>query len=572
MNVERRSMIEEIQIRNLGVIESAGLHFTKGLTCITGETGAGKTMVLTALNLLLGRRSDSGLVRHGASSTTVEGIWYLSDASAALPIIDEAGGVVEDRQLFLNRTVTSEGKSKAVVGGKTTPVAVLGSISEHLVAIHGQSEQIRLKSPAAQREALDRYAGAPVVEAITIYRELYNRWRHLKKEINDIKNNMQARQREFEDLQLFVKDYEKVNPERNEDETLRIETEKLANLEALQSAAAAAMLLLSTDEYDTQDITTMSSEVARTLLSMSDADPEMAELADMAENLKVSATELASNISRYLNNIDLDALENLNNMHERRSLINGLIRKYGPTLDDVINSYEGAAARMQELDPESSNIEVLEAELSKISIELSTAASVLCNARKTAADELCRKVTEELSGLAMGGSSLIINVKQTEEYTSYGSDEISFLLKHAGGGVAKPLGQGASGGELSRVMLSLELVLADPTTTPTFVFDEVDSGVGGTTAIEIGKRLSLLAKTAQVIVVTHLPQVAAFADNHLRVLKSSGENFVSTDVKQLDKDERLSEIARMLSGLDKSETGTAHAQELIDFADNFKQA
>lgn len=563
-------MIEQINIRDLGVISDASLNFTKGLTCITGETGAGKTMVLTALSLLLGKRSDSGLIRHGAFQTSVEGCWYIPNSAQVLKMVEEIGGDCEDGQLFINRTVHTDGKSKAVVGGKATPASSLNAIGEHLVAIHGQSDQIRLKSPVAQREALDRYAGKTLVTALEAYSNLYTQWKHLTKEIDDIRNNQLARQREFEDLQVFVKDYEKVTPERNEDETLRIETDKLSNLEGIQEAASAAMQLLSSDDYDALDLSNLIGELAKHLLSVAEFDPELAKMADDAENLKSSIMDLSSTLSSYISSIDLDALTNLNQMHDRRAAINSLIRKYGTTLDDVIDSYERSSARMEELNPENSNLDVLREKLVELETQLATAAKTVYDLRVSAAERLCTAVTNELAGLAMGGSSLVINVSYTGTYTSTGADDIQFLLKHNGGGVAKPLGQGASGGELSRIMLSLELVLADPTTTPTFVFDEVDSGVGGSTAIEIGKRLASLAKTAQVIVVTHLPQVAAFADNHLRVLKTSGDDFISTDVSQLVDDEKVKEIARMLSGLDSSDTGTAHAVELLTFADNYK--
>jgi DNA repair protein RecN (Recombination protein N) len=564
-------MIEEINVKELGVIKDATLTFTKGLTTITGETGAGKTMVLTALALLLGKRSDSGLVRHGASATSVEGCWYVPDFSPANELVSEAGGVIEDGQLFINRTVQSDGKSKAVVGGKSTPAAVLSGIGEHLVAIHGQSDQIRLKSPVAQREALDRYAGAALKTAMDEYLVNYSQWRHLTKEINDIKNNMQARQREFEYLQTAVKDIEKVNPVRNEDETLRIETEKLANLEQLQEAASIAMTKLSTDEYEAVDIITLASEVAKVLLGVAEADPQMSELADTAENLRALAQELSSSVSNYLSTIDFDALNSLNEMHERRAELSRLIKKYGSSLDEVIDMFESSSVRLEELNPESNNVEALEAQLTEKTKELEASAEKVFNLRKAAAEELCEKVTAELSGLAMSGSSLVVDVTSTNSYGNDGADAIEFLLKHNGGGAAKPIGQSASGGELSRILLAITLVMADPKDTPTFVFDEVDAGVGGSTAIEIGKRLALLAKTAQVIVVTHLPQVAAFADNHLRVLKTSGEDFTSTDVKQLNNEERLQEIGRMLSGLQGSETGTAHARELLEVADAFKK-
>lgn len=563
-------MLEEINIKDLGVIQSATLHFTKGLTVITGETGAGKTMVLTALGLLLGKRSDSNIVRNGCSLTSVEGCWDMSGMSVP-SAVESTGAVIEDGMLYMNRTVHSDGKSRAVVGGKTTPATVLSEIGENLVNIHGQSDQIRLKSSVAQREALDKYAGANL-DCLKVYQTLYERWRYLDNKIKDIKNNVAARERELEELTSAVAAISKVQPEQGEDDRLRNEIERLSNLEVLKDAAMLAMNVISTEDYNSIDLTGGINTVAKSLSDVAEFDEEMAKLSELAESIKINIDELSSGVSSYVDNIDVDALTALNEAQERLATLSSLIRKYGGSLDEVLAYWASSESRLQDLNPENSDISKLETELEEVYAEMVSTAAEVTASRKAASTQLEVAVNAELVGLAMAGNKLVISVEEASSFSSYGKDEIAFMMLTPGASSPRPLNKSASGGELSRIMLSLEVVLADPTVTPTFVFDEVDSGVGGATAIEIGKRLSKLSTEAQVIVVTHLPQVAVFGDNHLRVLKSASESFVSTDVKQLDNDERVGELTRMLSGMADSDSGQAHARELIAMADDFKLA
>lgn len=562
-------MIEEINIKDLGVIKDAKLTFTSGLTCLTGETGAGKTMVLTALGLLLGNRSDVNIIRKGANAASVEGCWNVPEGNAANSIVDEAGGEVENGQLYINRTVSNDGKSKASVGGKGTPASVLTKVGDSLVSIHGQSDQIRLKSATAQREALDSFS-PQINEALKAYQNVYTSWKTLSAEVEDIKNNMAARQREFDELTVAVNDISKVEPTSGEDVRLKEQVERLSNLEVLRDAAASALNRIASDDYDSTDVISLLGEAAKILDNVAEFDSKMGSIFEQVEVLKIQANETVSELSGYLENIDMDSIIELNNIQERIAALNSLVRKYGPTLDDVIKLYDEGSLRLDKLDPENSNVEILEKELNVLFESMKTAAEVLHSRRTAAAKEICLAVNEELKGLAMGGSSLHVNVTNNSTYTQHGADDIVFLLQPHAGSEPRPLGKGASGGELSRIMLALEVVLADPESTPTFIFDEVDSGVGGSSAIEIGKRLAKLAKEAQVIVVTHLPQVAAFADNHLRVLKNVDGSFTATDVATLTDDERVVEISRMLSGLDNSDSGQEHARELVEFAESYK--
>ena len=562
-------MLEEISIKDLGVIQSATLKFTPGLTVLTGETGAGKTMVLSALGLLLGKRSDSSVVRHGSEFTSVEGCWNVTGL-AVLPEILETGAVVEDGQLFLNRTVYKDGKSRAVIGGKSTPASLLATIGEGLVSIHGQSDQIRLKNSTAQREALDSYAGAELAAELKTYKEIFAEWKALTIKVSEIKSHMFERQREYENLVIAVEELDKAQPVKDEDTTLRTEALALSNTEALSEAIQTSLNYLTSEEYDVTDVTAAISNIVKALSSVAEFDPKVAELNDLAITVQEQVNDLASGLASHLSGIDMDVIERLNQIQERIAVLNGLIRKYGPTLDDVIEFWETSSVRMADLDPEGSNIEVLESKLAETYMRLELSAGLVTGVRKRKSVELQDQVNAELAGLAMAGNKLQIGINKANDYASYGIDDISFMLLTPGASEARPLNKSASGGELSRIMLALEVVLADPNETPTFLFDEVDAGLGGSTAIEVGKRLALLSKEAQVIVVTHLPQVAAFADNHMRVLKTNNESFTSTDVTQLNESERVEELARMLSGLNDSETGRAHALELVEMASEFK--
>lgn len=565
-------MLEEIIIKDLGIIKDATLSFGNGLTCITGETGAGKTMVLSALGLLLGKRSDSSVVRAEAISTSVEGRFYIKNNLAIEQIVEDAGGNIDYGQLYINRTVFNDGRSKASAGGKGTPASVLGAIGDLLVSIHGQSDQVRLKSSNAQREALDCYNKNEVQPFLDDYRKAYYAWKDAKDELNDIKNNMFAREKEFEELTKAINDISKIQPEAGEDEKLKNSAERLANVEILKEATSLALNKLATDDYEASDASSLISEAHKILDNVSSYDNAIQVLSERADFIKTEVLDLIGELSSYLENIDVDALTELEHVQSRRAEIATLIRRYGPTLDDVLATYQSAVERIDALNPENNNVEVLESRLSELFLTMENKANLLSRKRQENAKEISSRINAELAGLAMSSSTIVIDVNKNDVYTSHGIDEVNFMLKPHHNSEARPISKAASGGELSRIMLALELVLADPDNVSTFIFDEIDSGVGGATATEIGKRLAQLARHTQVIVVTHLPQVAVFADNHLRVVKRSSEEFISTDVTVLNEQERINEITRMLSGLDSSETGQAHAKEMLAIASEFKHS
>jgi DNA repair protein RecN (Recombination protein N) len=558
-------LIEQIRIRDLGVISDAQLDLGPGLTVLTGETGAGKTMVLNALSLLLGSRSDSSSIRKGQDQAFVEGRWLLP--KEALDRITASGIDVEDQELIVSRSVSSEGRSKASVSGRSVPVGILSEIGEHLVVVHGQSDQIRLKSASAQREALDQFAGSELADLALEYAKVFAAWKQASNRLELLTSESASRAREADQIRAAVEELVKLDPKPGEDQELADQATKLTHLEELRIAAANAHEELSSESFDEpRDAITLIGKARRALEQVSDHDPELAKLATELKEIGFSLNETAASLSGYIASLDSDGAAELEAIQLRRAELTSAMRKYGPSLDEVISYLEASGARLLELDSSDEAIEKLsleERELGAKSIDLAERISTI---RQKAASELSAAVTAELSALAMIGASLEVQVVRLAELTSSGFDQVSLLLSAYPGAEPRPIGKGASGGELSRIMLAIEVVLAKSELAPTFIFDEVDAGVGGAAATEVGRRLAMLAKNAQVIVVTHLPQVAAFAGRHLRVLKSSSAEYTATDVVTLEGEQIVEELARMLSGLSESESGKSHARELLDLA------
>ncbi|MBT2597779.1 DNA repair protein RecN [Arthrobacter sp. ISL-72] len=572
-------MLEELRIRDLGVITDATLPLGPGLSVVTGETGAGKTMVVTAVGLLLGARSDAGAVRSGAKSASAEAVLKLDSGHAAVGRALEAGAEVEEfdggAELILARRLGADGRSRAYLGGRAAPVGVLAEIGETLVVVHGQSDQIRLKGAVAQRGALDKFAGDALAGQLETYQALYSHWKASQSELASLRGAARDRLREAESLETALAEIDDVDPQPGEDESLKAEAVKLANVEELRIAANTAHQALIAEDYgDAGDATTLVDAARRTLEHVAEHDAELgaaaARLAEVGFLLNDIATELAS----YQAGLDSEGPERLAEIEDRRAALAKLVRKYAPSIDEVLEWAENARVRFDELQDDSTRIEALEADVARTEAELRKLAAAISKIRAKAAKDLSARVSAELKALAMADATLVITVDPAEQLMPYGADEISFLLQPHSGAPARPLGKGASGGELSRVMLAIEVVLAAVDPVPTFVFDEVDAGVGGRAAVEIGRRLAMLARHVQVLVVTHLPQVAAFADQHITVTKTSvrgadggtATGFTSSDVRLLDGPERVRELARMLAGQEDSESAQAHAQELLDDA------
>ncbi|MCC5672219.1 DNA repair protein RecN [Kocuria rhizophila] len=565
-------MIEEIHIHDLGVITDAVLPLGPGLSILSGETGAGKTMVVTALGMLLGNRADAGAVRSGSAKALAEATVRVPSHHAAVELVTDAGGTVdredvaggEEALVLISRTVSAEGRSRAHVGGRAAPVGTLGAVGETLVAVHGQSDQLRLKSPAAQRRALDDYAGDPVRAELRVYREKLARYRGVVATLRAARENSRERALQAQSLTTALAEIDAVEPVPGEDVQLDAESEKLTNLESLRTAATTAHAALSgSDTDDAPDLNAVAllSQAQQALEMEADADPDLEALAARVRELMVVAADVAADLSGYASGLDEDGPARLAEVEARRSALRALTKKYGATIDEVLTWADQARAQLDELVVDPQREEKLRAEGEALRASLEEHAATLLQLRRAAAHKLAAAVSAELTALAMPNATLVVAVEPSERFTEDGRDTIEFMLAPHAKATPRPLGKGASGGELSRIMLALEVVLSEVDPVPTFVFDEVDSGVGGKAAVEIGRRLKMLAKNVQVLVVTHLPQVAAFADQHILVTKSSDASV--SDVKVLTDEERVVELARMLAGHEDSQAAREHARELL---------
>ncbi|MFB9165585.1 DNA repair protein RecN [Arthrobacter psychrochitiniphilus] len=567
-------MIEEIRIRDLGVISESTLPLGPGLSVVSGETGAGKTMVVTAVGLLLGNRADAGAVRTGAKTASAEATVTLPAGHPALLRAVEAGADLDEfdggAELILARTVSADGRSRAHVGGRSAPIGVLSEIGETLVAVHGQSDQIRLKNPSAQRVALDKYAAEAnkgFTGKLRSYKSVFERWRAVQVQLQELRSASRERLREADSLTTALAEIDAVEPLPAEDEILKAQAVKLGNVEELRKATLGAHEALSAADYgDGLDAITLVDSAKRQVEAVADADEELVQTTKRLSEVGFLLADIARDLASYATNLDTEGPGRLAEVEDRRGELAVLVRKYAPSIDEVIEWADAARLRLSELSDDSGRIETLEAEEVAALAELGVLAGEVSALRHKAGAKLAKAVSAELKALAMPDARLVIEITGSER-SIHGEDDIAFLLAPHAGALPRPLGKGASGGELSRVMLALEVVLAAVDPVPTFVFDEVDSGVGGKAAVEIGRRLAMLAEHVQVLVVTHLPQVAAFADHHVLVTKSSvsknSTGITTSNVKILSYEERVVELARMLAGQEDSATAQAHAKELL---------
>jgi DNA repair protein RecN (Recombination protein N) len=585
-------VLEEMRIRGLGVIGEAVLELGPGLTVVTGETGAGKTMVVTGLGLLLGARADPGAVRTGAPAAVVEGLIRVDPDGPVAERSREAGALLDGSTLVVTRTVTAEGRSRAHLGGRSVPVGLLAELAPELVAVHGQSDQIRLQTPARQRELLDRYAGESVAGPLAAYVTTFEQLAGVEERLQDLRTRGRERQAEAELLRHGLREVEEVDPQPGEDLALATELSRLTHADTLREAAELAHRALTGDNDalgDAADAGSLLASAARALEPGAALDPALGELQTRVAELGFLTSDVAAELTSYASGVDADPVR-MAAVQDRVAALRGLTRRYGEDggVDAVLAWAQTAAARLADLADDGSLRERLEGERTALREALGSSAEALSTARTAAAERLGRLVGVELAELAMPHARLDAAVSQRTvgadaaagpdlgpgtglrlpdgrlvAYGRHGVDDVELLLSPHEGAPARPLSRGASGGELSRVMLALEVVLAGSDPVPTFVFDEVDAGVGGRAAVEIGRRLARLAEDAQVLVVTHLPQVAAYADRHLVVTKSEDGSITESGVVQLDHAGRVQELARMLAGQEQSRSARAHAKELL---------
>lgn len=550
-------MISSLTIRNIGVISSAELELSPGFTALTGETGAGKTMVLTALGLLMGERADASRVRTGEKQLFVEG--RIQGLRPELrERLEELGAVLEDGELLVNRSVSSDGRSRAAISGASIPISQLSEVFEELITVHGQSEQLRLRAPSAQRDALDAFS-KDISLAHSSYLALYRQYRELEARLERMRSASQTDQFRIDRLKDQLQLIEKLDPQPGEIDGLAQQIERLSNVESLREAAVRSHDALSSDD---QLAATEMVGISRKALE-SQSDPVLQDLYRRLAEVGALVSEVAIDLSSFLASLEADP-EKLNQLLSRRAELISLERSLGMGLQELLASLPAMHAELLDLDSSDEQIAALELQLRTLRDELLVAAQILTAARVVAASEVSRRVSLELAQLAMGGANFEVKISQLSEFEQSGNDRVEFLLSAHPGAELRPLAKGASGGELSRIMLALELVLASENTLPTMIFDEVDAGVGGQAALELAKRLKKLSETTQVIVVTHLAQVAALADHQIRVSKDQFGAITMTSVAELTDQERQIEIARMLSGNPDSESALSHAKELLN--------
>ena len=588
-------MLREIRIQNLGVIDEAVLELSAGLNVLTGETGAGKTMVVSGLGLLLGARADVALVRTGATTAVVEGVVEVGPEHPASLRVVEAGGDAQDG-LILVRTVSAAGRSRAHVGGRTVPVSVLGELGELLVAVHGQSDQWRLRQPEQHRVVLDRFAGESVSEPLGRYAALYDEFHQVGAELVHLRGLARDRAREVDVLRTGLEEIEALDPLPGEDLELRAEDERLAYSDGLRASAGQAHALLTGDpdsmysggrasggrasgedgaQGSDSDVVGQLGLARAALAPMTGHDQALADLEGRLQELGYLTADLAADLASYLSDADVDPAR-LAWVQDRRADLARLQRKYGDTNDDILLWAKESAARLTVLEGADDRADGLQVRLEELRAGLTGSAGELSAARQRAAADFGGRVTTELSHLAMGKAVVQVDIGRHPDagglclsdgdepvrFGRHGVDDVEILLGSNPGAPLRSVARTASGGELSRVMLALEVVTGSGD-VPTFVFDEVDAGVGGKAALDVGARLAALATSAQVIVVTHLAQVAAYADRHLVVRRTDDGHITASGVVAVSGDERLRELARMMAGVEDSAVAIEHARELL---------
>ena len=562
-------MITELRIRDLGVINDAVVAPHPGLTCVTGETGAGKTMIVTGIGLLLGDRAEARSVRSGTERAVVEGRLTVPegpDTSRLAARVRDAGGDLDDDELVVARHITAAGRSRAFLGGAQVPVSVCAEVTTELVAIHGQSEQVRLSGAGRQRELLDAYTGPELARLLGEYRQRWTEHRAARAELEALVAASTERARELELLRFGLEQIELVDPQPGEDVALAAESTRLQNADDLRLSVGGALAGLSGDPDDSAGGGGAMGALAdaRRSLDHASADPALEALAVRVAEASYLVADVASDLARYVDDLVADPAR-LDWVSTRRAQLSGLTRSYGPTVDDALAWSAQAVKRLTELEGGDERIGELTTAVEDQEVDLRTRAAQLSTLRSGAAAGFAAAVSAELTALAMPHARLTFALTPTG-LGPYGADAVDLLFAANPGSEPRSLGKVASGGELSRVRLALEVVLAADRPGGTLVFDEVDAGVGGRVAVEIGRRLAELARHSQVVVVTHLAQVAAFADRHYVVVKSDDGQVTTSGVVLLREEQRTEELARMMAGLDTTDSALAHASELVDLA------
>ena len=550
-------MLTELRIRNFAIIESLTLPLAPGFNVLTGETGAGKSIIVGALGLLLGERASSELIRTGADRAIVEGIFDAADKAEIAQMLDERGIELEEGRVVLRREVSVAGRTRAWINDTTTTAAALAEIGRGLVNLHGQHESQALLDEDSQRRILDAFGGAmeQAAKVAVSHRALAD----ISREIETLSSRRAEAERRADYLRHVAREIDEARLREGEDVTLEEEARRLENADELRSSAAAMVAALESDE---NAVLHALAQLQRSLAHVQKIDPSARRLQELFDGAFYALEELARQLSEYEEAIDLDPAR-LAEVQRRRDLLFRLTKKYGPTIADVLRVAREAHEELSLVDGAGFDLKALEARRDAARTGLAEDARRLTTLRTAAAERLSRAVDEVLPDLGMPEGRFTVQLRARDVVQATGAEDVEYRVTLNVGHDARPLAKVASGGELSRVMLALKTILARLDRVPTLVFDEVDAGIGGRVGLQVGDTMRRVAQHHQVFAITHLPQIAARAHHHIVVTKGAREGVTAADVSVVHANERVTEIARMLGGDAESEISRAHARELL---------
>ena len=571
-------MINDLRIQNIGVIEDVSLEMSHGFTVLTGETGAGKTMILTAFQMIIGEKVDSSLVRANEKSALVEAFIKVPQDKELRQRLEELDVAIEDDGTQISRTIAREGRGKIILGGRSVPSATLEEITQSSITIHGQGDQVLLYKSSFQRQLLDQFAGDDHLANLVKYKDIYSKYVETKKKLEELKKAGGQNALRIAQLQDSVKELNDAQLEVDEEVSITERINLINNSEDIFESLALADKLLNGAEDGTTSVTSQLNQARKALDTAAAKSERISSLRDQISNLEIEVSTLARDVNRDLASLDRDPAT-IDKLESRRALIKKLLTKYGPTSKDALENIKKFTEELATIEDLPSAIESVEKQIQMQLSELAIMAQKIHDSRVDSSTKISLAIEKELKSLSMPNADFKVRIETSEDqsglkikvdkneihlhFDNYGVDQVSFEFSANPGQPLRPISKVASGGEMSRIMLAIELVFSKSGASKTMIFDEVDAGIGGAAAIEVGKRLKVLAKNHQIVVVTHLPQVAAFADKHLKVEKSASGNVTTSSVIELDSGARVTEIARMMAGIQDSASALEHARELL---------
>ena len=571
-------MINDLRIQNIGVIEDVSLEMSAGFTVLTGETGAGKTMILTAFQMVIGEKVDNNLVRANEKTAVVEAFIQVPNDRNIRARLEELDIAIEDGGTQLSRTIAREGRGKIILGGRSVPSATLEEITQSSITIHGQGDQVLLNKPNYQRELIDQFAGPKHLTMLQGYQELYTKYVETRKRLDELNKAGSQNAVKISQLQESLKELTEANLEVDEEITITERINLINNSDDIFESLALADKLLNGGEDSLGSISSQITSARKALDAAAAKSDRIASLRDQISNLEAEISNVASDVNRDLSSLDRDPAT-IDKLEARRALIKKMLTKYGPTSKDALANIQVFQNQLLDIEDLPAAIENVEKEIKTILKDLSVKAQILHDTRIESALNISKAIEKELTSLSIPNAKFQVSVETNDDpqglkitiagkdhlllFDNHGVNQISFEFSANPGQPLRPITKVASGGEMSRIMLAVELVFSQNVAAKTMIFDEVDAGIGGAAAIEVGKRLKALAQHHQIVVVTHLPQVAAFADKHLKVEKSATGNVTTSSVTELDQNARVTEIARMMAGIEDSASALEHARELL---------